>query len=290
MNNFISRILFVGIAVPLLFALALFVPWMNHAPIALILLAFTAGAAIELKALVEPGSGSSVSIVAVSLALLPPVAVFAAGLALDPAGPDRAWLAPLAASMMAGFIVAAAPLAFPKSSESIAASTAKAAARALYLLYPGALSSAIIALLAAPVYSGRLLIWFALIVFGNDSLAWLIGVTMGKRRGIFAVSPNKSLEGLVAGMAGSVAASVAGPLLVPSIASVPWPVLVVLGLVTGAAVVAGDLFESSLKRAAGVKDSGTIVPGRGGVLDSFDSLLYAAPVFASFAALAGALG
>lgn len=295
MNNTVSRLLFVGLAVPALFALAVFVPWMNHAPIALIVLAFVVGAAAELKAMLEPGSGKARTAAAISLALLPPIAVYASGLALElfpseTGGFARAWLEPLSAALLAGFLVSAVPLAFPRSPESIKRSLAEAQADALYLFYPGALSSAILSILAAPSDSGLLLVWFALIVFGNDSLAWLIGVTLGRRKGIFAVSPNKSLEGLLAGLAGSVAATLAGPLFVPSAAGIPWYALAALGIVCGGAVVAGDLFESSLKRAAGVKDSGSIVPGRGGVLDSFDSLLYAAPIFAGFAAVAGLLG
>lgn len=295
MNNTVSRLLFVGLSVPALFAVALFAPWLNHAPIALVVLLFVAGSAAELNAMIEPGSGKARAAAAIALSLLPPAAVYASGLALELAGASGprymgSWLLPMSAALLAGFLASAVPLAFPRSAETVKSSLSKAQANGFYLVYPGALASAILAILAAPADSGLLLIWFALIVFGNDSLAWLVGVTMGRKRGIFAVSPNKSLEGLVAGLAGSVAASIAGPLFVPSAAGLSRYVLTAFGLVCGGAVVAGDLFESSLKRAAGVKDSGTIVPGRGGVLDSFDSLLYAAPVFAGFASLAGLLG
>jgi len=112
-------------------------------------------------------------------------------------------------------------------------------------------------------------------------------VTLGHKRGIFTVSPNKSLEGLLAGMAGSVGFAFLGPVLLPGIVPRSWPTLLALGLACGVAVVAGDLFESAIKRSAGVKDSGSIVPGRGGILDSFDSLLFAAPVFIGVLAAAG---
>ncbi len=60
-----------------------------------------------------------------------------------------------------------------------------------------------------------------------------------------------------------------------------------MGSAIGAAVIVGDLFESALKRSAGIKDSGSAVPGRGGFLDSFDSLLFAAPVFYGLSLLFG---
>jgi phosphatidate cytidylyltransferase len=61
-----------------------------------------------------------------------------------------------------------------------------------------------------------------------------------------------------------------------------WLVLFITGLACGFMVIAGDLFESSIKRAVSVKDSGSIIPGRGGILDSFDSILFTAPVFTGF--------
>ncbi|MBN2874361.1 MAG: phosphatidate cytidylyltransferase, partial [Spirochaetales bacterium] len=173
--------------------------------------------------------------------------------------------------------------------DTVSLTILKVTRNALYMLYPGALSSAIVIILAAREFSGSLLIWFALIVFGNDSFAWLAGVTLGRKRGIFTVSPNKSLEGLIAGMAGSIGFAMAGPILFPEAIPPRWLALAILGVAVGIAVVSGDLFESALKRSAGVKDSGSIIPGRGGVLDSYDSLLFAAPVFCGIAVMMGLL-
>lgn len=289
MSNFLTRILFVGVAVPLLFALALYVPFFNHAPLALIVLAFAAGTSLELVRMIEPDAASVRSAIAVALGIAPPVAVYASRLAYPAQGLAASWLVPLAGVMIVGFLLAAVPLALPRKADTIEASIRRASANALYLMYPGALSSAIIVILGATEHSGPLLIWFAMIVFGNDSLAWLAGVTLGRRRGIFAVSPNKSLEGLIAGLAGSIGSALAGPFLFPAAVPRDWAALATIGVLCGVAVVIGDLFESAIKRAAGVKDSGTIVPGRGGILDSFDSLLFAAPVFAGLLAVVGIL-
>jgi phosphatidate cytidylyltransferase len=127
--------------------------------------------------------------------------------------------------------------------------------------------------LAAPVFT------FTLMSFGNDSMAWLSGVTLGKRRGLVAVSPGKSLAGFIGGFLGSIAAGVISYALFRGSSFGSLPALLAMSAVMGFAVISGDLFESAMKRSAGVKDSSSIVPGRGGVLDSFDSLLFSAPVF-----------
>lgn len=135
--------------------------------------------------------------------------------------------------------------------------------------------------LKAPVFT------FALMTFGNDSLAWLVGKTLGKKRDIVPVSPNKSVAGFVGGIAGSLIGSILAFFLFPEANfGSPWRVLAV-GSAMAVAVVVGDLVESALKRSAGVKDSSARVPGRGGVLDSFDSLLFSAPIFVFASLIAG---
>jgi phosphatidate cytidylyltransferase len=272
-----------------LFALAIFFPFMNHAPIALLSIAFTIGSSVELQKMLEPTAGKVRSLVAMMLGALPSFAVYGARLAFTDASLATTWLAPIAIMAMAAFLVSAVSMALPAKTDTIPSTIQRASANALYLIYPGFLSTPIIVILGIPEGAGYILVWFALIAFGNDSLAWLAGVTLGRRRGIFAVSPNKSLEGLIAGIAGSLGFALSGPLLFPAYVPRDWFILTVLGLSCGVAVVLGDLFESAIKRSAGVKDSGSIVPGRGGILDSFDSLLFAAPVFAGILALAGIL-
>jgi phosphatidate cytidylyltransferase len=103
------------------------------------------------------------------------------------------------------------------------------------------------------------------------------------------VSPQKSAVGFIAGFVGSMIIVGLFMLIVPGFPPYGIGLNIALALSTGAAVMLGDLLESGLKRSAGVKDSGIVIPGRGGMLDSVDSMLLTAPLFYSFFALVGQL-
>ncbi|MCR4948660.1 MAG: phosphatidate cytidylyltransferase [Treponema sp.] len=121
---------------------------------------------------------------------------------------------------------------------------------------------------------------FLIFVFMCDSFAWFFGILFGKStRGFVAASPNKSLVGFIGGIAGSIACGLLLKLLLPSVFTISYKNLIILGLITSIAAIVGDLIESVFKRSCDVKDSGNLIPGRGGVLDSIDSILIAAPVF-----------
>lgn len=115
-----------------------------------------------------------------------------------------------------------------------------------------------------------------MIIMSCDTFAYFIGSKIGKRKLYPSVSPNKSVEGAVGGLLGSVLAVIlAQYTFMPVIGLVDG---VVIGLLLGTAGQLGDLFESLLKRACQVKDSGSIIPGHGGLLDRLDSLLFAFPL------------
>jgi phosphatidate cytidylyltransferase len=111
-------------------------------------------------------------------------------------------------------------------------------------------------------------------VWGMDTAAYAVGRAIGRRKLAPAISPGKTVEGAVGGLiaAGAVAAGLG------CVCGLPVHVGLLLGLAIGVVGQAGDLFESLLKRRAGVKDSGAMLPGHGGILDRFDSLLFVAPV------------
>jgi phosphatidate cytidylyltransferase len=122
---------------------------------------------------------------------------------------------------------------------------------------------------------GRLLILVTLLtVFADDTAAYLVGRTIGRHRMAPVISPGKSWEGFVGGTAAAVAVAFFG---LYDQGVVTNGESLVLGLVIALAATLGDLFESAVKRDLGVKDSGTLLAGHGGVLDRVDSLLWAGP-------------
>lgn len=133
-----------------------------------------------------------------------------------------------------------------------------------------------------------LLAFLFLTVWAGDSVAMYAGRTFGKRKLAPNLSPNKTWAGAFGSIVGAVA--VTGILLglstylaqwnsvKLSYADEPWEYWLVLAVVVNLAAQVGDLAESALKRSAGIKDSGTLLPGHGGVLDRIDALLLAAPV------------
>ena len=114
------------------------------------------------------------------------------------------------------------------------------------------------------------------VVWGADAGAYFVGRAAGRHTLAPRLSPGKTWEGLIGGLLLAAIAGAVASLWCP----VPIQVLVPLAIVTAAFSVVGDLVESRLKRTAGAKDSGRLIPGHGGVLDRIDSLSAALPVFA----------
>jgi phosphatidate cytidylyltransferase len=117
-----------------------------------------------------------------------------------------------------------------------------------------------------------------LLVWAFDTGAYCVGVALGKRKFLAHISPSKSYWGLFGGLVAATAVAVAGLWQLGQ----PPVMGLLLGPLVGAAAQAGDLAESMLKRAAGAKDSGGLIPGHGGMLDRVDSFIFAAPVAAIF--------
>lgn len=127
-----------------------------------------------------------------------------------------------------------------------------------------------------PFYLITLLIW----IWSADSGAYFIGRYFGKQKLAPHISPGKTVEGVVGGIGVTLIVALVLGLFFP-FGLKQYIGFMLLAVVISIVTVAGDLFESMVKRQAGVKDSGRLLPGHGGVLDRLDSLISAAPVFAA---------
>ncbi|XOV82063.1 MAG: phosphatidate cytidylyltransferase [bacterium] len=135
--------------------------------------------------------------------------------------------------------------------------------------------SGLVVIRAAPQGSFWL-VWLFVLVWGADIGAYFSGRTLGKRKLAPAVSPGKSWEGAIGGFVLAAVLCSAGAVWLEADLRLFLPLMAGLIVLS----VFGDLFESVMKRSSGVKDSGTLLPGHGGVLDRIDSLLAVLPVFA----------
>ena len=129
------------------------------------------------------------------------------------------------------------------------------------------------------IYDPVPLIGFFLVLWANDTGAYFVGKYLGKRKLYPEVSPNKTWEGLAGGSVVAIASAVGLFKLTHTLYLQDWIVMAFCVVTFGNL---GDLFESHLKRNFGVKDSGHIMPGHGGVMDRFDGLFLALPVFLAY--------
>lgn len=135
---------------------------------------------------------------------------------------------------------------------------------------------------------GEWLIFFLLLVtWASDTGAYLVGTLCGRHRLAPTISPKKTVEGLVGGLIAAIIAGYAARWwFLPDVSGLDCLILATLLTITG---LWGDLTESAMKRSVGMKDSGGILPGHGGMLDRLDSLLFTAPVFYYYVTMASRL-
>lgn len=147
-------------------------------------------------------------------------------------------------------------------------------AGALYVALPMALMAVVpLFLVGGGEWKALYFLFYLFLVWGNDVFAYLAGVTMGRHKMCERLSPKKSWEGFAGGVLGSLAVGALGAYVLNE----SYVVWLGLALVVSLSSVVGDLVESMFKRDAGVKDSGNIMPGHGGILDRFDAFILSAP-------------
>ena len=173
----------------------------------------------------------------------------------------------LVGTMLVLFIVV---LATRKPAPDVPAAAAAAVFPVIYLAVPLALTAVI-----RDQWGREALLLGLVVVWISDTAQFYVGSTLGRHRLAPLVSPKKSVEGAVGGfVAGIAAMALIGRYWLPLVSV---PVLAAAGAVLVALGIAGDLFESLLKRSASVKDSSALIPGHGGVLDRIDALLFVIP-------------
>lgn len=215
----------------------------------------------EYGTIVLPGQSSSVRFDGLFCGMLPYLVAFSGNFEAVAAS------VPLAFIVLVGFIV----LRYPELDDPLLVLSRSA----FGIVYIGFFGATLILLRYEPAGVAWLL-WLTGIIVGSDSCAYYVGGLLGKRKLCPAVSPGKTVAGFFGGLVGSVIISVllAEYLFVdhdPVVMGVAAAFLCCVGVL-------GDLCESVIKRSMSVKDSGSILPGHGGVMDRIDSLIFTAPV------------
>jgi len=144
----------------------------------------------------------------------------------------------------------------------------------IYIIVPFVLMVQIPFINADDSYAKNTILGVFILIWTNDSFAYLIGKNFGKIKLLERISPNKTVEGFIGGMIACFVMSYFIAQYFTTLSLTQWIVLAALVSVFG---VLGDLIESMFKRQGGIKDSSNLIPGHGGFLDRFDSVIFAAP-------------
>jgi phosphatidate cytidylyltransferase len=168
------------------------------------------------------------------------------------------------------------PASYVVTKKSLENSLPSSAIAVLATTYVGMLSGSLIRLHNDFPEGYKLVFFLLLVVWLGDTGAYYVGKQFGKHKLSPRISPKKTIEGLI----GGVSASIITALVIHFTFFPAFPLLhaVIAGVLLSIAGVIGDLAESMWKRSAAVKDSGTLIPGHGGFLDRFDSILFTAPI------------
>jgi len=281
MKNIAQRILVFVIGFPAIAAIVLFLPHYHHLAFNLLVTVFSSFGAAEFSGMLSNKKLAISKMEAAVFGALPPLAM----ISIVSFGISDL-LIPAVFTAVAVWLLLSRTFSRGAALENF---IYRLAAGLAALIYPGMLLAWIVRISWWEKNTGIIILTFLFMVFSGDGLAWVFGMVFGRgNQGLIPASPNKSAAGFIGGIIAPIIVGVGAALIFPGIFLSKYALLFpggeavpgcVLGLLTGAAAILGDLGESAIKRSSGIKDSGSIIPGRGGVLDSIDSLALAAPVF-----------
>jgi len=264
----------VSVALPLIGVLVFLLPWQRHLALNVVVAAVAVVGSLEVVGLLGARRIPVSRWLAPALAGTLPVAAWLQAAGFAPPGVELhlLWTAAAVGVILVRSII------FQRAA-TLRALLAYAGSSLLAVLYPGFFLSFITRMTGLPE-PALTVAFFLCVIFGDDMLAYFLGSLLGRSTRLdLPVSPNKSIVGFAGGIAGAVIVALLFHWLAGGFPRRGLGPDIAVAAAIGILGIVGDLVESGLKRSAGVKDSGVIIPGRGGILDSIDSLLLAAPLF-----------
>lgn len=273
MSKTTERLLTFFIGIPIVVGCAA-INWCNHLPLQIVILLTTSLVSFELHGILSKSMKTQNPVLTIILSDLIPLMT---SLSIIFDLPFEFVIIAVTTSIMMVFIVEI--WGYDRTTRSFEKSLERISSSLLIVTYSGCLMS-FISRMTAFKEASAVISLFLLIIFGCDSCAWFFGVTMGKNnRGVIMASPNKSIMGFVGGYVGPIISVLIAFFFFPVLKTYPLWKIIVLTAATSTSAILGDLVESVLKRCSNTKDSGNIIPGRGGLLDSVDSIIFSAPVY-----------
>ena len=269
MKSLTKRLLTAAVAIPLLILIIVFLPHQHNLAFFIIILFADFVGTFEMKNIIsKKGDVSSVGYLGVLLPIVQYLQLyFSSGIN---------FVLYIFAILIG---LAAAIEVFQGAKDNFNDSLGRIARTVMVVTYPSIFATFLVRLCYLENASGIILLFLAL-VFGTDSFAYFFGIAFGKNnKGFVKVSPNKSVAGFIGGILVPSIAGLLAPIIFPNTFLYTPVAGFVIGFATAVFSCIGDLIESCFKRSAGIKDSGTIIPGRGGMLDSIDSIIIAAPFY-----------
>jgi phosphatidate cytidylyltransferase len=273
MTTFQKRLTTVLVGVPFILLVVFGLPQYNHLAFAIVATFFSYFGSKEITKVIKDKSGVELNI-PFQLGMLLPISQW---ISLSFHYPN---LTEICLLFLILYAFAKEIIQGAKEESPFNSSLMKIAYDTLIIIYPNFLISFIVGF-SLFTNASALYAMFFIIVFSNDIFAYVFGILFGKNnRGVFLVSPNKSVAGFLLGGLSSIACGVACFYFIPGISQqVNVFEVAILSLFVSLSANIGDLIESVIKRSANIKDSGRLIPGRGGALDNLDSILTAGPVF-----------